>query len=121
MRAQSPHNIQERTFQFGVGIIRMMKLLPRSFTGQIVGRQLLRAGTSIRANMEEAKGAESHNDFIHKTAIAYKEARETHYWLGLIEASILNQHPEVLALRKESDELIRILHAILRKARQSKH
>ena len=70
--------------------------------------------------MQEAKGAESHNDFIHKIAIAYKEARETHYWLGLVEATLLNKNSEVLALRKESDELIRILHAILRKARESK-
>ena len=98
----------------------MMKLLPGTFTGQIVGRQLLRAGASIGANMEEAKGAESHNDFVHKTAIAYKESREAYYWLGLVEATLLNKNTEALALRQESDELIRILHTILRNARQSK-
>ena len=70
--------------------------------------------------MEEANGAESKSDFIHKVSIAYKEARETHLWLGLIEAANLSTAAEVKELHAESDELVRILFAILRKARSSR-
>jgi four helix bundle protein len=119
MTDKAPRNIQERTFEFGVRIIRLVDRLPRTLAASEIGRQLLRSGTSIGANMEEAKGAETKRDFIHKTSIAYKEARETYYWLGLISAAILLNDKEVCALRQECDEIIRILHAILRKSRAS--
>ncbi len=70
--------------------------------------------------MEEANGAESKSDFVHKVSIAYKEARETRLWLGMIEAAKLTEIDEVKELYTESDELVRILFAILRKARSSR-
>ena len=69
--------------------------------------------------MEVAQGAESRRDFIHKTNTAYKEARESYYWLGLIDAAILSNDKDVQILRQECDEIIRILHAILKKSRSS--
>jgi four helix bundle protein len=114
---KAPRDIQERTFEFGVRIVKLVDRLPRTLAATEIGRQVLRSGTSVGANMEEAKGAESKRDFIHKTNTAYKEARETYYWLGLIDAAILPGDKEVLALRQECDEIIRILHAILRKSR----
>lgn len=72
--SETPFDIQERTFQFGVRIVKFVDRLPRTLSATELGRQLLRSGTSIAANMEEAKGAESRNDFIHKVNIAYKEA-----------------------------------------------
>ena len=113
-------DIQQRTFQFGVRIIKFVDKLPRTLSATELGRQLLRSGTSIAANMEEANGAESKSDFIHKVSIAYKEARETRLWLGMIEAANLTTAAEVKELHAESDELVRILFAILRKARSSR-
>jgi four helix bundle protein len=90
--------------------------LPRTLSAAEIGKQLLRSGTSIAANMEEANGAESKSDFIHKVSIAYKEARETRLWLGLIKAAILPDAAEVTELYAECDEIVRILFTILRTA-----
>jgi four helix bundle protein len=117
---EKPFDIQERTFQFGVRIIKFVDKLPRTLSATEIGRQLLKSGTSIAANMEEANGAESKSDFIHKVSIAYKEARETRLWLGMIEAAKLTEVIEVKELYAESDELVRILYAILRKARSTR-
>lgn len=114
---EKPFDIQERTFRFGVRIIKFVDKLPCTLSATELGRQLLKSGTSIAANMEEAKGAESRNDFIHKVNIAYKEARETRLWLGMIKAALLPDAVEVADLYTECEELIRILYAILKKSR----
>jgi four helix bundle protein len=114
-----PFDIQECTFQFGVRIIKFVDRLPRTLSATEIGRQLLKSGTSIAANMEEAKGAESRNDFIHKVGIAYKEARETRLWLRMIHTVLLPSVTEVAELQAGSEELIRILYAILKKARSN--
>lgn len=114
---RKPFDIQERTFRFGVRIIKFVDKLPRTLSATELGRQLLKSGTSIAANMEEAKGAESRNDFIHKVNIAYKEARETRLWLGMIKATLLPDSAELTDLSAECEELIRILYAILKKSR----
>ncbi len=114
---EKPFDIQERTFQFGVRIIKFVDKLPHTLSATELGRQLLKSGTSIAANMEEAKGAESRNDFIHKTNIAYKEARETHLWLGMVKAALLPGSTEVIDLSSECEELIRIFYTILKKSR----
>jgi four helix bundle protein len=68
--------------------------------------------------VEEADAAESKRDFIHKMSIAHKEARETRYWLRIIQATLLDDD-EIQALIQESDELVRILYTIIENARQS--
>jgi four helix bundle protein len=113
-------DIQERTFKLGVRIIKFVDKLPRTLSATELGKQLLRSGTSIAANMEEANGAESKSDFIHKVSIAYKEARETRTWLGMIQAALLPNAPEVIELHHECDEIVRILFAILRTARSTR-
>ena len=105
----NPRNIQERTFEFGIEVIRLVNRLPRTIAGNAVGQQFIRAGTTIGANIQEADAAESKKDFIHKTAIALKEAQEAHYWLRLIEAALLNKDNGVEVLTKEAYELSRIL------------
>ncbi len=112
-------DIQGRTFNFGVRIIKLVDKLPRTLSATELGRQLLRSGTSIAANMEEANGAESKSDFIHKVSIAYKEARETRLWLAMIKTAILPNAREVTELHSECDEIVRILFAILRTARST--
>ena len=68
--------------------------------------------------MEEADAAESKSDFIHKMSIAHKEARETRYWLRIIQAALLDDD-EVRALVQESDELVRILYSIIENSRKT--
>ena len=77
--------LEERTLVFAVAIVRFVAGLPRTDTGAVIGRQLLKAGTSIGANYREANRAESRDDFIHKTGVVLKEAAETDYWLALCE------------------------------------
>ena len=113
-------DIQDRTFKFGVQIIKFVDKLPRTLSATELGKQLLRSGTSIAANMEEANGAESKSDFIHKVSVAYKEARESRMWLGMIQAALLPNVAEVRELYTECDEIVRILFAILRKARSNR-
>ena len=120
MNANKTIDIQERTFKFGVRIVKFVDKLPHTLSAMEIGKQLLRSGTSIAANLEEANGAESKNDFIHKVSIAYKETRETRLWLGILEAAQIIDCIEVKELYTESDELVRILFAILRKARSSR-
>lgn len=79
----------------------------------VLAKQLLRAGTSIGANVEEAQAGQSKADFISKMSIALKEARETNYWLRLIEASEMIKPEKIVEIKKESDELKKILAAII--------
>jgi len=80
--------IQDKSFEFALSIIRLFQKLvdQREY---VVSRQLLRSGTSIGANIEEAIAAESRKDFTHKMSLASKEARETRYWLRLLLKSDL--------------------------------
>ena len=111
-------DIQERTFEFAIRVVRLVNRLPRTVAGVEIGRQVVRSATSVGSNVEEADAAESKRDFIHKMSIAHKEARETRYWLRIIQATLLDDD-EIQALIQESDELVRILYTIIENARQS--
>jgi four helix bundle protein len=90
MAATAKHgmDIRKRAFEFSVTLLRFCRHLDQNdFTMRTIGRQLLRAGTAIGANLEEAQAGETRADFIHKNAIALKEARETRYWLRLLVGS----------------------------------
>jgi four helix bundle protein len=113
-------DIQDRAFRFACQIVATAEGLIRS-GGAVahLARQLLDAGTSIGANLEEATGAQSKRDFIAKAAIAYKEARETYFWLRLITATTKPLPADMPGLCAECNELVAILNAILRRARSS--
>jgi four helix bundle protein len=87
-REKTPFEIRERTFQFAVRVTKLVRQMPRTLDTVEIGRQLIRSGTSVGANVEEAHDAESQRDFVHKMSIARKEARESRYWLRLTQASI---------------------------------
>jgi four helix bundle protein len=110
-----PYDIRERTFQFAVRVLREIRRLPDDPATRVVAYQLAKSATSVGANVEEADGAESRRDFVHKMSIARKEARETRYWLRIVRAAILD-NGEFAALEQESDELVRILSAIIASA-----
>ncbi|MBI3177248.1 MAG: four helix bundle protein [Chloroflexi bacterium] len=115
-----PRNIQERSFEFAVRIVRLVDRLPHTTAGIQIGRQLMASGTSIGANAQEADAAETKADFIHKIGVALKEAQETQYWLRLVEATVLPNDAEVKPLLRESLEIARVLGAIKRNARLPK-
>jgi four helix bundle protein len=112
--------INERTFLFACRVLELCEKLQRAGgVARHTAPQLLRAGTSIGANLEEAVGGQTKPDFIMKVCIAQKEAREAKYWLRLLDARQLvpgeNLKPDI----KEADELIAILTAIVKRARES--
>ena len=111
-------DIQERTLNFSIRIVNLCKFLrERGGTGYDLSKQLIRSGTSIGANVEEAQNAESKPDFIHKMSISLKEARETSYWLKILIATEKQLEPRLLSLLNESNELISILHAIIKNSK----
>ena len=118
MADRSPTDIQQRTFEFAKRIVNLVDRLPRTLAATEIGRQMLRSGTSVGANVQEADAAESRNDFIHKLGIALKETRETRYWLALVDATILCNDSEVQALIQESTELAKILFTIIANTRK---
>ena len=81
--------------------------------GWIIGKQYLRAATSVGANIEEAQAGESRNDFIHKMGIARKETRESLYWLSVLEKSELVSPKRLTPLIKETKELLNVITAII--------
>jgi len=109
--------ILEKSFEFALEIIELYKIL-QSNKEFVLSKQLLRSGTSIGANIEEATAAASRKDFIHKMTISSKEARETKYWLKLLNQSKLvdvNYDKYLLKI----DEIIKILTAIVKTSQNS--
>jgi four helix bundle protein len=112
-------DITHRTFQFAVRIVRLCQVLDeRPGVARVLGRQQLRAGTSIGANVEEGQGGQSRADFASKLAIACKEARETHYWLRLLIASGVMPEKRIAEMLKECTELVSILTSISKKSKR---
>ncbi|HWQ25652.1 MAG TPA: four helix bundle protein [Chlorobaculum sp.] len=113
--------ITERAFQFAVRVVRLCRVLEKEGNvSRTLATQLLRSGTSVGANVEEAQAGHSKADFTAKISIARKEARETHYWLRLLIASDLVQEPQIIDMLNESDELVRILTSIVKSAQCGK-
>jgi four helix bundle protein len=112
-------DIVERSFSFALRVVRLCQHLEGQHgVARTLALQLLRSGTSVGANIEEAQAGQSKADFAAKVSIALKEARETHYWLRLIAESGLIEGGELEPLIKEADELAKILGAIASRARQ---
>jgi four helix bundle protein len=102
--------LTEKSFKFAVKIVETCKNLT-SQNEHVLSRQLLRSGTSIGANCEEAQAAQSRKDFVAKLSIAAKEARETRYWLRLLSES--NYLSVDNTIGNECEELLKILSKIL--------
>ncbi|BAZ79399.1 hypothetical protein NIES73_06420 [Sphaerospermopsis kisseleviana NIES-73] len=102
--------INERTFEFAVRITKLCSYLDKQpGTPRLLAAQLFRSGTSIGANMEESRSAESDKDFVSKQSIALKEARETKYWLRLLVKSEIVPNEKVADLVDECEQLMRII------------
>jgi four helix bundle protein len=110
--------IREKTYPFSLKIIDLYQNLckQREF---VLSKQLLRSGTSIGANVEEATAAQSKKDFIAKMSIASKEARETNYWLRLLRDSKIASEIDLSKHLEESEEIIKIITAIVKTSQKS--
>ena len=103
-----------RTFDFAVSVIQLcVKLDERPGVGRVLMSQILRAGTSVAANVEEAQAAQSKADFVSKLSIALKEARETHLRLRLLVPAKVIAPGDVNPLIQEADEIKRVIGAII--------
>ncbi len=109
---ENPQDIRQRSFDFSLRIIRIVHALPKNSIGYCIGDQLLRAGTSIGANIEETQSASTKKDFIHGITIALKEARETNYWLRLLNESNVFKKDMLTRILEENIEIIKILTVI---------
>jgi len=117
MTEAQPEDIKARTFRFALQIIALVEKLPNTISATTIGKQLVRSGTSIGANVEEATAAHSKSDFIYRMNISLREARETFFWLRLLDASNMLPSADLTGVVKEADEITRILGAIVSSAR----
>ena len=109
--------IKDKSYQFALDIIKIYQRMI-SQNEYILSKQLVRSGTSIGANVEEATAAQSRKDFISKMSISSKEARETNYWLRLLRDSKLCGDIDFTNSIKESEEIIAILTSIVKTSQE---
>lgn len=104
--------IRDKSFCFAIRAVNLYKYLSAEKSEFVLSKQLLRSATSIGANVEEAIGGQSEKDFLAKISIAYKEARETRYWVQLLQATEYLTTEEADSLLRDIDDIISILIAI---------
>lgn len=104
--------IQDKSYKFALRIIRLYKYLSDEKRDYVLSKQILRSGTSIGANIEEAIGGQSYKDFFTKITIAYKEARETHYWLRLLKDSEYIDSIHYTSINNDCEEIVKIITKI---------
>jgi four helix bundle protein len=112
--------LEERLIDFAVRVVSLSANLPGTPAGKHVAGQIMRSGTSPAPNYGEARGAESHNDFVHKLRIVLKELNENSIWLRIIERSQLLKRILLSEIIRENKELWRILTASLKTARNGR-
>jgi len=110
--------ILTKSYQFGLRIVKLHMHLSKELRQFEISSQVLRSGTSIGANVEEATGGSSRKDFINKMNIAYKEARETKYWLRLLKDSEIIEISLAESLLNDCEELLKILFSIVNTSRK---
>lgn len=112
-------DIWQRSFKFGIRIIKMTERIPQGNTSWILSKQIVRSGTSIAANIAEGSGSSSKKEFIRYINIAKKSALETYNWLLLIEENF-NLNNQMIHLKDENEQIIKILYTIVLNAKQNK-
>ena len=113
--------IQAKSYAFAIRIVRLYQFLGENKKEFVLSKQLLRSGTSIGANVEEAIGAQSKPDFLSKMSITYKEALETAYWLRLLKDTQYLTQSEFESVHADADELCRIIASIQKSTKKALH
>jgi four helix bundle protein len=111
--------IKDKSYDFALHIIKIVQKIRNQHNEYALTGQLIRSGTSIGANIEEAVGAQSRNDFLHKISVAYKEARESNYWIRLLRDSKYLDAQVAEKLLKENLELLKIIGSIQKTIKKS--
>ena len=111
--------MQARTKAFAVRIVKFYGTLPKTDEARVLGRQLLRSGTSVAANYRAVCRSKSDADFIHKLGTVVEETDESLLWLELFEGAGICPAAQVAPLKKEADELVRILQTSLNTAKRN--
>jgi four helix bundle protein len=114
---KQPFDLRERTKAFALRIIRMFVALPKTEEARVIGRQVLRSGTSVGANYREAHRSRSKVEFIAKIGDCLKELDETAYWLELLTESAIVPAPKLAPLQDECHQLIAILTTVSEKTK----
>ena len=109
---KSGNTIKDKSYAFALRVIRLHQFLTKEKNEYVLSKQLLRSGTSIGANVEESIGGQSSRDFLSKMSIAYKEARETHYWLRLLMDSDVLHSKLGQSMIEDCEELLKIMTSI---------
>jgi four helix bundle protein len=117
MKEENP--LREKSYAFALRIVKLQQLLDEQKKAYSISKQILRSGTSIGANVEEANQAESKSDFIHKLAVSNKEAHETHYWLRLLRDAELLDTRLAASMLSDCEELMRILTASIKSSKKA--
>jgi four helix bundle protein len=110
--------IEQKSFRFSVRIINLYKFLQENTKEYVLSKQVLRSGTSIGANVNEALSAESTSDFIHQLGVASKEVRETSYWLRLLNETQFIDTKSFDSIHGECLELLKIINSIILTTKQ---
>jgi len=104
--------VQQKSFAFAIRIVNLYKYLIAEKKEFVLSKQLLRSGTSVGANVEESIGGQSDKDFLSKISIAYKEARESMYWLKLLQATNYLSQEQANSLLADAEEICKIIGKI---------
>lgn len=104
--------IKDKSYKFAIRIINLYRHLTENKKEFVLSKQVLRSGTSIGANIEESLGGQSNKDFFSKLTIAYKEARETKYWINLLKDTHYLNNKESESLLNDCEELLKIIGSI---------
>jgi four helix bundle protein len=111
--------LRDKSYQFALRIIKLYKFISTEKKEFVLSKQILRSGTSVGANIEEANQAQSKTDFIHKLAIAQKEAAETNYWLRLLRDSEFLTDKQAESLLIDCEELQNILASSIKTTKEN--
>jgi four helix bundle protein len=112
-------DFRERTFQFGIRCVRLVESLPKSMSAQTIGRQLLRAGTSVGANYRAAVRGRSRGDFVSRMGIVEEECDEALYWIDVLVEVGVASSKRVEQLRTEANEIVAITVSSIKTARKN--
>jgi four helix bundle protein len=111
--------VKDKSFAFAVRIVHLCRFLRSDKKETVISKQVLRSGTAVGALVREAEHAESKADFVHKMAIALKEANETEYWLELLHETKVLEDVAFASIQKDIVELLKLLTSIIKKARDN--
>ena len=111
---KSNNAVLDKSYKFSLRIIKLYKYLCEEKKEFVLSKQILRSGTSIGANIEEAIGGFSSKDFLYKMTISYKEARETHYWLRLLHDSNYIEGSAFNSILEDCEEILKLLTTIIK-------